>query len=343
MMRARLSVIAAAALLSACGVRPLVTSRVTIDFPDDKRLVHVNTVTQISDDPPANDFMAERVKAEREALNAQRDEWSIRYGGLHPEAERLIVDRKRGLVDRVERSATIPREELSRFFDDSGATVSWTGGGGTSELLIVPATSTRATREQRQRVMSMLHAFSADAADYITALAHLYTFLDANPQQANIAYKLILSDDDNERSTNEQEQALIDAVRTTSRRITDRLEAARDDQLTIDEQFDLVFNPFSSEIVVHVPRRTTGVENFAEEKDGTLTVRRSGLLDAVESLEGRWIAPDPLGMSLRGEVTLDKMIAVERHYTTVVTASEIARAVMERLKPAAAYRVRWNE
>jgi hypothetical protein len=342
MMRARLLALAAVALLSACGVRPLVTNRVTIDFPDDKNVVRLNTVTAISDDHPPSRAMEQRVAAMREALTAQRDEWSVRYAGLHPQYERLMIDRKYGVVQRVERLTTIPRDELSRFFDETGISVAWTGGGGMSELIITPHGSTRATREQREHVLSLLHNFSVDAAAYVTALSHLYAWLDANPQQANFAYTMILSDS-GERAINEEEQALIEAVRATSQHITDRLDAERDDQYTIDEQFDLVFNPFSSEMVVHVPRRITLNENFAEEKDNTLTIHRAGLLDAVESLEGKWVAPDPLGMSLRGEVTVPQMMAVSRHYSTVVTASEIERAVLEKLKPASVYRVRWNE
>jgi hypothetical protein len=334
--------LAAVALLSACGVRPLISSRVTIDFPDDKMIVRLNSVTAITDQPPLNRAMEERVAAMREALASQRDEWSVRYAGLHPDLERLTFERRRGVMQSVERFATIPREELGRFFDDSGVSVSWTGGGGTSEVVIVPHGSTRATREQREQVMSLLHAFSNDAAAYIAALSHLYAWIDANPQQANVAYRFIL-EDTKERSTSEELQALVDAVHTTSDQITERLDAARENAYTIDEQFDLVFNPFSSEISVRIPRHAIAVENFIEEKDSTFTIPHSGLLDAVKSLEGRWVAPDPMGMSLRGEVTLAQMLAVPRKHSLVVTPSEIERAVLEKLRPAAVYRVRWNE
>jgi len=341
-MHRRFLLLAAVAMLSACGVRPLVTSRVSIEFPEDRNVVRLNTVTSISDEPAASPAMETRVATVREALAAQRDEWSLRYGGLHPLSEQLCIDRKYGVVQRVERLTTIPRDELGRFFDDTGISVAWTGGGGTSELIIAPHGSTRATREQREHVMTLLHNFSVDAADYVNALSHLYAWLDANPQQANVAYRLIMTDGE-ERAANDEEEALIEAVRTTSQRITDHLNSERNDQYTIDEQFDLVFNPFSSEFVVRLPRHPIAIENFDEEKDNTFTIRRAGLLDAVEALEGRWVAPDPLGMSLRGEVQLSRMLAVERHYSSVVTPGEIERAVLQKLKPASVYRLRWNE
>ena len=73
-------------------------------------------------------------------------------------------------------------------------------------------------------------------------------------------------------------------------------------------------------------------------------IRRAGLLDAVESLEGKWISPDPLAASLRNdEDTPADYAKMPRRWSEIVTPAEIEQAVIERLKPASVYRVRWND
>jgi hypothetical protein len=68
----------------------------------------------------------------------------------------------------------------------------------------------------------------------------------------------------------------------------------------------------------------------------------------LEALNGRWLSPDPLMMlQTRNdndpELTPDALAAMPRHSTADVTASEIEAAVIEQLKPANTYRLRWVE
>lgn len=330
------------AIVSACGVRPALTTRVTLDFPNDPRMIRVDTVTQFSREV-SGDAAQQRVAAARRAIAEERDEWSLRYAAVEPDEERLVVDRRGGEIDRVERTATLPRNDLPRFFGDSSMTVSLSRVDGVNELTIIPSTSNRATRAQREHAMTTLHLWSQDAARYIEAIGNLYRFIDHNPQRARPAFELLFGDD-RQRSTIEEEQSLVEAVRAATDQIYDRLDN-HGDAFTIDEEFDLTFNPFPAEIVVHTPRAATANENFFRQSDDTFVIRRAGLLDAIESLEARWVTPNPIAAALHSdkELSAEEYVKLPRRWSELVTATEIEQAVIERLKPASVYRLRWNE
>ena len=82
-------------------------------------------------------------------------------------------------------------------------------------------------------------------------------------------------------------------------------------------------------------------------KSGPLVVKTVSALEAVSMLEGRWITPDPLAVTFK---TDDKATVAEvaptiallpRRAEVVVTPTEIAQAMVEKMRPAPRYRVRW--
>lgn len=339
----RFAIVAAAAaalLLSACGVKPAVENRLSLVFYEDPSRVHVNTSIHIED--PDNKVIAQRVDNLREAIAGNRDEWATRFSGLNIDNERVSVDRRYGRITDVERQTTIDRNELPKFFNDMSVTVSLLPNNGYTELTIIPGASTRATRQQRERVLATLHDWSTDAAAYVDALAHLYEYLDANPERAQPAFTILLADRD-QKSVNDQEQALIEKVWATADRLSDRLRPKETDAFMVDEEFDLVFNPFPGEIDVVTPKTASGIEGFDKRDATTFIIPRRGLLDAISSLDGKWISPDPLVMSIRGDPKPEQLAKMPRHWSPLVTASEIEGAVSERLKPASVYKVRWVE
>jgi hypothetical protein len=339
-MMKRFATAACALLLAACGVKPAVENKLALAFYEDPSRVHVNTSIRISD--PENRVIAERVDNLREAIDGNRDEWAMRFSGLNIENERIIVDRANGKVTGVERQTTIDRNELPKFFNDMSVTVSLLPSNGYTELTIIPGASSRASRQQREHVLATLHDWSTEAAAYVDALSHLYEYLDAHPERAQPAFTILLGDRD-QKSVIDEEQAFIDKVWLTSDRIAERLQPKATDPYVVDEEFDLVFNPFPGEIVVTTPRTAAGVENFDKRDATTFVIPRRGLLDAISSLEGKWVTPDPLAISIRGEPKPDELAKMKRHWSTLVTASEIEAAISERLKPASVYKVRWVE
>lgn len=337
-------VLAAAALfaVTACNVQPAIRNRVTLDFSDsDVRRMQLNTLVELRTDP-VGPAMHARLAAARDAIAAGRDEWTIRYDAAEPEATRVTIDRIRGRISRHETLATIDRDRLQRFFGDTSLSITLTRANGITELTIIPASSNRATREQRERVSATLESWSRDAARYVNEVGNLYRYLEANPQRAETAFRLML-EETGERSTVEEEQALIDAVIEAGGRILDRLDR-REGGMTVDEEFDLVYNPFPAEIIVRTPRPFVANENFTRLGDDSVSVTRGGLLTAIDSLDEKWISPNPLAHLLHDEKPdIAALVGQTRRYSAGVTPAEIQRAVVERLRPASVYRLRWPE
>ena len=94
------------------------------------------------------------------------------------------------------------------------------------------------------------------------------------------------------------------------------------------------------------------MEGFLRAEDGSLSVQSPGLWEALRSLEGRWLAPDPVLFYVEsaqregeGSLDLDAFLAKPRHFTPahlLPSAGEVRAEVVSRLKPAPLYRVAWR-
>ncbi|HEX9162240.1 MAG TPA: hypothetical protein VF980_11085 [Thermoanaerobaculia bacterium] len=329
--------------VSACGVRNPVRNTVTIAPDDDHRHVTVTARTEFLDEGKDAEER-ERLASLRSALAEGRDPWTARFASISAETERVSYERKRGELRVAERSATIRTEDLQRLLSDCG-TVQITEGEGWSELAIYPGSSTRATRQEREQVESMMRTWSADAARYLRALDRLYGYLNRQPDRALPVFTVLFSE--NQTSAIEDEDAFIKPVKSAIDTIGEHIDQARAHGVTIDEKFDLVFNPLPAEVVVHTPHPIETADGFDRRDESTVVIARRGLIDAVLSLENRWASPDPLAMIGRASYN-DKpdpkpedIAVLPRSSTPTVTAQEIQDALAEKLRPAAAYRVRW--
>ena len=191
-----------------------------------------------------------------------------------------------------------------------------------------------------------MHRLSADVVRYLRALDRVYTYLDHVPDRATPVFTILLSDKE-ERSTIEDEDALLTDLNKAMTILVDHVDEARNQGVTLDEEFDLVFNPLPAEVVVRTPASITSFEGFEKRDDHTVAIPRAGLVQAIASLEGRWASPDPLAIIARSsdqDTPMPKpedVAAQPRHSTSTVTAEEVEQALAARVKPAAAYRVRW--
>ncbi len=328
----------------ACGLRSPISHSVTIAPSADGERVTVVAATDISI-TAHNRGVEARQNAMREAILDDRDDWSRRLRSAEPESERTVLEKRFGTLQRVERTAVIRTDELQRVFSDVGITIQMTRGDGWSELAIYPASSTRATREQRELVEQLLEVLSRDTAEYFRAVDRLYSYLRTDPMRAEAVFTLLFADED-ERSVIEEEDALIRDVIQKMEILLNRIGDAERDAVPLDEAFDLVLNPFPAEITVNPPRAAVAVESF-ERRGDDVFIPRKGLLDVLGTLEGRWIAPDPLALLMRADEEEKElpppkeMAAIPRKSTAVVTPAEIQEEVLARFRPAAAYRVRW--
>jgi hypothetical protein len=286
---------------------------------------------------------AGQIEDEREALLAGRDEWSARFANADPESDRVILQRSHGELQSVEHIASLAPENLQKFFFDTPLTVNFARGEGWAELTIYPGSSLRATRRQRENVEKMLGLYSERAARYFESIRAMYAYLDEKPRRASDMFAAVFRDEkDPPPRISEEEKSFVDDVRSS----IDRMLSDNDATATLDRDFDFVFNPFPADLKVVVTGEITALEGFTR-ADRILSVKMPDALEAVGMLEGRWITPDPLAAAFNAPkemsaAELAESIATQkRRAEPVVTASDVAAALMQKMRPAATYRVRW--
>jgi hypothetical protein len=333
------------------GCAPVIDDKVTIDLDTrDPTLVRVAVITSIDNSQPRNAAVEARVRLVRDLLIAGHDEWSERFARAMPDNERVAWDKQRGTVVRGEHSGTLAAEALQRFFSDLPMTIQLTRADGLGELTIYAGASTRATRQQREHFLHAVDVWSAVAARYFEAVHRLYVFLDANPQRARNAFAQIYVDDDQAiLAASERERALIVGARRAIVDLAAQEDAGKSEAYTLGEEADLVLNPFPAELTVHLGGEIVALEGFVRRDAEHVVIPRPALLDALASLEGKWISPDPFAAATRAEreqkkdVDVDALAAAPRTSLPIVAPSEIAAALLDAMRPAARYRVRWIE
>ena len=330
-----------AALLASC--EPAVRRIVTLTFNEAADLVTISATTQLGT-AKAGTPEAAQIADEREALLAGRDEWSQRFANADPESDRVILQRNRGELQSAEHIASIAPENLQKFFFDTHLTVTFTRGEGWAELTIYPGTSMRATRQQRERVEKMLALYSERAARYFESMRALYAYLDEKQRRAEDMFYAVFRDEkDSPPRISEEEKSLADGVRSA----IDAMLSGEGETATLDRDFDFVFNPFPAELKVAIAGEITALEGFTRMPERVIAVKMPNALEAVAMLEGRWITPDPLATALaapkdsKAEDLAASIASQRRRAEPVVTPSDVAAALMEKMRPANTYRVRW--
>ena len=332
--------VALVVLLLSC--EPAVRRVVVLTFNDPADVVTISASTTLGSAKKGSEE-AGQIEDEREALLAGRDEWSARFSNADPETDRVILQRSHGELQSVEHIASLPPENLQKFFFDTPLTVNFSRGEGWAELTVYPGTSLRATRRQRENVERMMAIYSERAARYFESIRAMYAYLDEKPQRASDMFEAVFRDEkDPPPRVSEDEKSLVDGVRSA----IDRMLSDDDATATLDRDFDLVFNPFPADLKVVVTGEITALDGFTR-ADRMLIVKLPDALEAVGMLEGRWITPDPLAAAFNApkdmsSAELAASIATQRRRAEpVVTASDVAAALMQKMRPAATYRVRW--
>jgi hypothetical protein len=340
MMKRRLAIPAILCILAA-ACDPLARDEMTLTFDDSGESVRVKVS---SDQNHIDTYHAGDGNRLGEDVLAERDEWSARFGAANARDERLIIGRTAHKVTSVEEEATVETTNLQRFFFDVGVTVQVIRGDGWAELTMFPGASTRATNKQRDTVQHKLEDYARLGATYFKSVRALYEFLDANPSRAEEVFFGLYSDKPGDANLSEKERPLVDAVRNAAEALS---AAGENNEKELERTADLVFNPFPAAIAVRVPSEPLAVEGFERNKDGSYIASTATPLQAVLSLEGRWVSPDPYGELLRSDGVPPRELAATiaakpRKAEAVVVASEVMAAVVKGIQPAARYRVRWT-
>ena len=342
--------VAVVLLLAFASCAPI-SDKVVIDFDTrDRELVRVVASTDIDPSRPRNAGVEQRVRAMRDAITAGRDEWSDRFSRVGPDVEQLSFEKRGGILTRYEHSGTITADALQRFVSDLPITVQLTRGEGFSELTLYAGASTRATRQQREHFQRQLERWAVAVARYFQAVHRLYVFLDANPGRAENAFRQIYADDDESvLAATAEERAFIIGVRKAVDALVEYEDLDATEAYTLAEEADLVLNPFPAEVTIHTSGEITAVEGFTKSDPQRVAIPRPDLLQAVAGLEGQFVSPDPFAAALRADregkkdVDVDALVKAERKSTALVAPSDVAKALVDRMKPASRYRVRWIE
>jgi hypothetical protein len=341
MMRTRRFLAATiAVLLSGCD--PLDRTELTLSFDDTGEKVSVQIVADTGRLRVLRETSGDRIGDD---ILAARDEWSIRLANAQAGNEQILLSRTGRELTRVEHRAQIAAQHLDRFFSDISASVQVTRGDGWCELTIYPGTSTRATRQQQQSVNARLRTYSAIAVRYFEAVKPLYRYMDDNPHRVEDLFTWIYAEPAERPEVSDDEHDLVAPVREAAELLAGTGDEREDKQLARDA--DLVFNPFPARLSVVVPSEPLAVEGFTRGEGRALQAATATPFEAVSSLEGRWISPDPLAVLTRAaEGALPRQLAAlaatePRRAAAVVTPGDVSRAIVQAMQPAPRYRLRW--
>ncbi|HEY0371505.1 MAG TPA: hypothetical protein VGD79_05865 [Thermoanaerobaculia bacterium] len=328
-------------LLATCARVP-VTDELKIEPDKDGDTVVVTASSTLMENPP-NDYLRSRVDAARAAVLSNTDPWSIRFARLTtPEEEWVTYQKSRGTLQRVVRSARMPADDLQHLLSDTNITVDVVRGEGWREIAFYPGSGGRATREQQKEFDAALNTWAQSVARYFTAVHHLYSYLQQAPGRDEYVFAALVTDDVDEALVTDEERPLVEAVVDAMGDIATKMDEYEGHTATLAEEADLVFNPFPARVVINVPGDVIASEGFVKGKE--LVIEPVDLFSAIGALEGRWISPDPLAALLRDDPkpTAEELASMPRKSVSVVSSTEIAAAIREKLARPKAYSVRWR-
>ena len=355
--RTGLGVLACLALASCFD--PPVRESLLLRFLPNGAVVATSTV-EIADTGTANAALERRVGEVRRAILEGSDPWGARFAAAEPAAERFAWEKRLGDLRGASRSAVItePRN-LAAVFGDTSLSVNYEVDTERriAELTIVPGPASRASRKQREDLDRVMETWTAALAEYLAAAQQLYAYLEERPERAHACFGTLfaeqLSEDDvgSLQELTKDEEKVVGRLDEATRQVLEVLVVPDNGSYSPDEVSHLVYDPFPARLAVKLPGSPLSVEGFSPGSKGTLSVPSLGLWEALKSLEGRWLAPDPVvfyvASAQSGEEKLDLDLFVQQARKSapahlLPSAREVRTALEERLRPAPVYRASWG-
>lgn len=356
--RAGLGVLVCLALASCFD--PPVRESLLLRFLPNGAVVATSAVEIAADTGTPNGPLDRRVSEMRRAILEGSDPWASRFAAAEPAAERFSWEKRLGDLRGASRSAVIaePRN-LAAVFGDTSLSVNYEVDAERriAELTIVPGPSARASRKQREDLDRVMETWTAALAEYLAAAQQLYAYLEERPERAHACFGTLfaeqLSDDDigSLEELTKDEEKVVGRLDEATRQVLEVLVVPDKGSYSPDEVSHLVYDPFPARLAVKLPGSPLSVEGFTPGAKGTLSVPSLGLWEALKSLEGRWLAPDPVvfyvasAQSEKERVDLDFFLQQSRRSAPahlLPSAEEVRAALEERLRPAPVYRAAWR-
>jgi hypothetical protein len=324
--------------------------------------VLATSTVEIDDEPEdTNPALARRLAETRRTLLDGSDAWGVRFAAANAAAERFSWEKRLGILRAARRSALFaePRD-LAAFFRDTSLAVAYAADPerGLAELAIVPGPSTRASRQQREEMERTLATWSVAVADYLRAGQELYAYLDERPGRTRPCFATLfgkrLSEQD-AKSLGEltaEERGKLDRLDDAMGRVMEILAVPKGAAYSPDEVSHLVYDPFPAKLSIKLPGAPQELEGFQTDPDGILTVPSPGLWEALRSLQGRWLSPDPAVLYVESgredkedAFDLEAFLKKPRHAVPahlLPAAPEVRTEIEAQLKPASLYHVAWK-
>lgn len=289
-----------------------------------------------------------RLQALRAAASRGEDFWARQIDQLEPEHEQVLFEYSKNVMVSVARSAAISdAARVESLFRSFGAAAFLTRRDDVMILEIYPARPARATDEQRKIARRTLDGTTEAFADYLVAARRLYSYLDEHPDRAEPVLAVLF---DTSTDIGEDEEPLVRALRERMEKIMEIFGLHETQPYTLDELSRLVFNPFPAETSIEISGVAEEVVGFESTSPARYQIPNMGIWGAIQSLEGKWVSPDPLiaDFKLKGEEKKNRESIVrqfamtQRTYSETPRGAEILREIERRLTPAAVYRIRWR-
>lgn len=359
MLRSRRAPLHAAVLLLCLVLvscfEPPVLETLDLRFLADGSTVVTSAVRITTPRSESNPALERRLAQVRRELEEGSDAWGRRFAALEPVAERFGWEKSFGEIDRGTRAALAGSPaRLDEFFRDTSLDVSYEVRERVAELTITPAPPARASRRQREQVERTLEEWRGHVATYLKESTDLWAHLDDRPDRAHACLGALLADllEDGVREAlpplTDPERQRIERVQQAMEKVLGVLVVPPGEDHSADELSHLVYDPFPARLTVRLPGPPLEApEGFAAADGGrTLTATGPGLWEALRSLEGRWLSPDPVllyvekdGPGKKEPLDLDALVAQPRRSASPPDAAEVRQAIEEKLRPAPLYRV----
>ena len=337
------------ALFAACFEGP-VRETWTLRFLSGGWVVAGRTI-EISAAEESNPALARRLAAVRRELLEGSDPWTERLGQMGPFAEKIEQERLTGAISKATHRALLTDlDQVRQLFAATPVGASYTIVSGLAELRLAPGPADRANRADRQKVERALAPWSADVAGYLAAGSALWAYLDAHPGRAWACFGSVFSAVRPDGAPEPppllpgEETRLVEGLRDAMRKVWQPLEVADGEAFTLDELSHRVWDPFPAPVEIRLPGPAIEVEGF-EQQAGLLVARGPGLWRALERLEGRWLAPDPVLAFVResrkkkSAFDLESFVNEPRKAASPPSAGNVQKAMQAELAGAPEFRV----
>ncbi len=310
----------------------------------------LTTVLEIS--PPGfagtNTELAGRLDDARAELDGGWDRWRPLYDRLEPAAESYRLERVDGLARRAVYSAVVPDfGRVERFFGSEGLSSVLVVDGPIHELQLYPAGGTRATWSQQQEVERAMDGWSAAVAEYLAASIQLWAYLESRPDRAVPCFShLFDSHGPDSGPLTEVEEGLVQNAKDTMETVADALMVPDGAAYSPNELSRLVYDPFPTRLTVSIRGRILDVAGFRE-GDGFVERLPVDLWQALVSLEGRWLSPDPVTAAVLPDAELPEIDPVAfaglpRWHSEPPGAAEVADGLTAQLVPPDVCAIQWT-